>query len=141
MPTKVSIIEIDLGVNVSDIITGDVQALTEQAQAELDQALDTAKTIQRVKEEKETAAKAADAKLAEVMATAYDQLVAAGEIGLPVSTVMAIVADEVPNSSAFTLRMKKILAEKGNPFYLERIKRFGTAHYCFMPFNQPQPTS
>jgi hypothetical protein len=49
---------------------------------------------------------------------------------------MDIVNEHVPNSSAFTLRMKKILRDQGNPYALERKKRKGNPHYIFSPFNQ-----
>lgn len=139
MPTKVLIIDVDLGLSIDDIIAEEVEDITGAARQELDNALETAKTIQKVKTEKETAAKEADHKIVVAMEAAFQSLVAAGEIGLPVSMVMTTVADVIPNSSAFTLRMKSILSQRGNPYTLERKKVHGTPHYVFMPFNlQPE---
>jgi hypothetical protein len=134
--TKVTIIDVDLGANVEDIIADDIRDLTGAARVELDQAIEIAKASQRLKQERSEATKAAANKLTSVMDQAYDALVAADAIGIAVTNIMGLVAGAVPNSSAFTLRMKHILAAKGNPFILERIKHNGTPHYRFMPYNQ-----
>lgn len=142
MPTKVCIVDVDLGLSIDDIIAEEVEDITGAARKELDTALDTAKTIQRVKLEKEAEVKAADQKLVDAMEGAFQSLVEAGDLGLPVSTVMAAVAGVIPNSSAFTLRMKGVLSHKGNPYILERKKVHGTPHYVFVPFNNrvlPEP--
>jgi hypothetical protein len=135
MPTKVCIIDIDLGISIDDIIAEDAATLAGQAQAELDQAIEIAKDTQRVQEERAQQTKTANNRLSAAMEDAYQNLEKVGEIGLPVNTVMSIVIDVVPNSSAFTLRMKHLLAQKGNPFYLERKKIGGVPHYRFLPFN------
>ena len=49
---------------------------------------------------------------------------------------MDIVGEHVPTTSAFTLRMKKILRDNGNLYSLERKKFKGNQHYVFSPFNQ-----
>ncbi len=140
MPTKVLIIDVDLGLSVDDIIGEEVEDLTGAAAKELDNAIEIAKATQRVKLEKEAAARETDTKLNDAMEGAFKSLVEAGEIGLPVSTIMTAVANVIPNSSAFTLRMKGILSQKGNPYILERKKIHGTPHYVFLPFNhQPEP--
>jgi hypothetical protein len=139
MPSKVSIIEVDLGATVEDIVAEEIQSLTGESAAQLDQAIETAKITEKVRLEKEAAVTEATTKLQTAMDAAYDQLIAAIPNGLPVSSVMAIVEGVVPNSSAFTLRMKHTLSKKGNPYFLDRIKRHGTPHYVFMPYNQ-EPT-
>jgi hypothetical protein len=140
MPTKVCIIDVDLGLSVDDIIGEEVEDLTGAAAKELNNALEIAKATQRVKQERDAATRKADTKLNDAMEGAFKSLVEAGDAGLPVSTVMAAVTGVVPNSSAFALRMKSILSQKGNPYILERKKVHGTPHYVFMPFNyQPEP--
>lgn len=135
MPTKICIIDVDLGLSVNDIIAEEVEDITGAARRELDTAIETAKITQKIKDEKVTAAKEADLKLAAAMDKAFESLVAAGDNGLAVSTVIAEVADVIPNSSAFTLRMKGVLSQKGNPYILERKKVHGTPHYVLVPFN------
>lgn len=136
MATKVVIIDVDLGLSVDDIINKEVEDLTGAATKELNDALAIAKATQKVKLEKETAARESDTKLSRAMEEAYQKILETKDIGLPVSAAMTIVADVVPNSSAFTLRMKTILSQKGNPYILERKKVHGTPHYIFTPFNQ-----
>lgn len=137
MATKICIIEVDLGLTVDAIIGKEVEAIAGAAEKELDLAIESAKAVQRVKEDKANAVAAADQKLADGMENAYKHLVDAGIGGMPVSSVMTLVSGLVPNSSAFTLRMKAILAQKGSPYYLERQKVHGTPHYVLVPFNQP----
>lgn len=136
MPTKVCIIDVDLGMTVDDIISENVAAIVGQARTDLDNALEAAKAVQRVKKEREEKAKTIENKLNTVMTEAYTQLANAGENGISVDAIMSIVAGAVPNSSAFTTRMKNVLSEKGNDYRLERKKVSGIPHYCFTPFNK-----
>ncbi len=141
MATKVVVIDVDLGLSVDNIIGEEVEDLTGAAAKELDNAIETAKITQKVKLDQENAEREANTKLNAAMEIAFQSLIEAGEIGLPVSTVMTTVNGVVPNSSAFTLRMKGILSQKGNPYTLERKKIHGTPHYVFMPFNlRPEPS-
>lgn len=138
MTTKIVIIDVDLGLSVDDIINKEVEHLTGAAAKELDNALEIAKATQKVKQEKEESAKAADNKLSEIMEKAYNDLVNAKDTGLAVSTIMSAVDGIIPNTSAFTTRMKGLLAKKGYPYILERQKVHGTPHYVLTPFNQSQ---
>jgi hypothetical protein len=133
---KVSIIEVNLGADVDEIISENVTELTGQAQQELDQALDLAKQRDALREQKANDKKKAGDAVTTVMTTAYQRLVDAGEDGVLCSDIMDIVVEQVPNSSAFTLRMKKILRDQENPYALLRKKRKGNPHYIFQPFNK-----
>jgi hypothetical protein len=133
---KVSIIEIDLGADIDEIISENVEELTGQAKQELDEAIEAAKERDALREQKASDKKKADDAVTAVMEAAYQRLVDAGADGVLCSDIMDIVNEHVPNSSAFTLRMKKILRDQGNPYALERKKRKGNPHYIFSPFNQ-----
>ncbi len=135
MPTKVVIIDVDLGVSVADIIKENVTELTTQTKTDLTTAIETAKAVQRVKLEREQKINTITQQLSAAMDDAYNQLVTASTTGLPVTTIMALVSPHVPNSSAFTTRMKHILSQKGNPYALGRIKHLGVPHYRFTPYN------
>lgn len=137
--TKIVVVDIDLGISIDNIIAENVAELTGKAKVELDQAMDVAREIQKVRIEREQAAQIATDKLTAAMNQAYDALVNAGEVGLPVSTIMGMVAEVVPNASAFTTRMKHILLEKQNPYVLDRKKLYGTPHYKFVPYNCTEP--
>lgn len=133
---KVSIIEIDLGADIDEIISENVEELTGNAKRELDQAIELAKQRDEIREQKATEKKKADDAVTTVMDVAYQRLVDAGADGVLCSDIMEIVNEHVPNSSAFSLRMKKILRDQGNPYALSRKKRKGNPHYIFSPFNQ-----
>ena len=136
MATKVSIIEVDLGADINDIISEGVEELTGAAKQELDQAIELAKQRDELRNQKEADKKKVDDAVTTVMDSAYQRLTDAGAEGVLCSDIMDIVNEHVPNSSAFTLRMKKILRDKENPYALERKKRKGNPHYIFSPFNK-----
>jgi len=133
---KVSIIEIDLGADIDEIISENVTELTGKAKEELDQAIELAKQRDALREQKANDKKKADDAVTTVMEIAYQRLVDAGADGVLCSDIMDIVNEHVPNSSAFTLRMKKILRDQGNPYALARKKRKGNPHYIFSPYNK-----
>jgi hypothetical protein len=132
---KVSIIEINLGADINEIISENVEELTGQAKHELDQAIELAKQRDALREQKTNDKKEADNAVTAVMETAYQRLVDAGPEGIICSDIMDTVSEHVPNSSAFALRMKKILRDKGNPYSLTRKKHKGNPHYIFRIFN------
>jgi len=135
---KTTIIEIDLGTDIDNIISENVEELTGQAKADLDIAIETAKDRDKLKERKTSDKKVSDNATTEVMTAAYDILAAAGEKGILCSEIMKIVSERIPNTSAFSLRMKKVLRTKENPFALSRKKVNGNPHYIFTIYN---PTS
>lgn len=134
--TKVSIIDVNLGMKVEDIISENVVTLTGKARQELDTAIEERKQVERVKNEKAEAKKTEDDQISTAMQEAYDKIVECGDDGLPVDDVMAIVGHVIPNTSAFTLRMKKILRDAGNPYQVSRKKRNKKPVYIFEPFNE-----
>lgn len=134
--TNVNIIEVDLSEQIDTIISESMDLLTEQSQQEVDTAIALAKQRDKIKNERAAAKEAATTGITTAMENAYAKLAEAGTDGVLCSEIMDIVKDHVPNSSAFTLRMKKILREKGNPFSISRAKRKSNPHYIFLPFNQ-----
>ncbi len=134
--TKVSIIEVDLGADIDTIIEEDVKELTGAAKQELDTAIDLAKQRDALRDKKSSAKQHVVDAIVGVMAEAYEKLEQAGADGILCSDIMGIVGEHVPNSSAFSLRMKKVLREKGNPYLLGRKKVQGNPRYMFSPFNE-----
>lgn len=137
--TKVSIIEIDLGTDIDALIAENVKELTGAAKKELDNAIEIAQQRDALREKKATERQQATDAVTSVMLTARDELIKAGSEGILCDDVIAIVSDHVPNSSAFTLRMKKILREEGNTYALSRKKHKGKQRYVFTPFNKENP--
>jgi hypothetical protein len=132
MPPKVSIIDVDLGVSVADIIANEIRSLDDATRAKVDESIEMAKATERTKEARQ---KATD-RATELMETAYDILEGAKEKGVAVTTILEFVKEAITTSSAFSLRMKKILSDKGNPYLLERKKVDGILSYVFAPFNK-----
>jgi hypothetical protein len=129
--TKIVIIDVDLGINIDDIITEAVASYNTEFKTQLDQAIEIAQSIKKTKDNREQAVN----KLTTTMDIAYEALEKAGETGLPINIVMNYVADTITNPSAFALRMKNILFQKGNKYILKRIKRDKEQYYAFIKFN------
>jgi 2-phospho-L-lactate guanylyltransferase (CobY/MobA/RfbA family) len=133
---KLSIIEIDLGININDIIQENVEAVTGDAKKQLDAAISVAKQkVELANKQKLTKQKSHD-DLNNIMITAYEKLEQSGENGCLCSDILNIVQEHVANASAFSLRMKKILREKDNPYTLKRFKKQGNPRYRFESYNE-----
>jgi hypothetical protein len=133
--TKVSIIDVTLGIKVDDIISENVISLTGKARQELDTAIEERKKVTEVKNQRDAKKKAANDRIDQVMKLAYGKLETAGENGVPIDQILEIIKDCVPNTSAFTLRMRKILKDRGNPYRIIRKTRNKQPFYIFEPFN------
>jgi hypothetical protein len=134
MGTQVSIIEVDLGTDIKNIIAEDVETLTGEAKKELEVAIATAKKRDELKEQKLTEKAKAGNVITEVLEEVYQKL-ASSENGMLCDEILDMIKDHVPNLSAFALRMKKILKDKENPYTLNRKKKSGQSYYYFKPFN------
>ncbi len=135
MATKICIIDVDLGSSVDDIVAECISELTDNTRAQLTSAIESAKLNQQVKTEREQAEQLAQNKITTNLEAAYNALIAAGENGLAVSSIIAIVSEITTNPGSFTQRMKKYLSDRGNPYYLERKKVHGTPHYVLVQFH------
>lgn len=133
---KVTVIEVDLGIDIDEIVNEGVAELTGKAQAELDSAIERQRTIQETKQKRKKQKDIVTNAITSVMDTAYSKLVDAGESGVPTEEILDLVTPAIANASAFTLRMKKILRDKGNPYVIKRKQRNKTPHYIFEPFNK-----
>jgi hypothetical protein len=134
--TKVFIIDVDINDNIGKIINDDVATVTGKAEELLENAIAVKKKEQAIKDEKQKEAQKATDAVTNIMMEAYERLEKAGEEGVKVEELMEIVQPTVPNSSAFSLRMKNILREKGNQFVIRRKQRKKMPYYIFEPFNQ-----
>lgn len=130
---KVSIIDVDLGIN--EMIKEGVTALTDDTKRALDASIsaiklsqDKANELQKAKEE---ASKRTDA----VLDAVVDDLKRAGDRGIASNEIMARVAPHIATSSAFSLRLKTYLRHNGNDYVLERKVVKGVPHYFLRPFN------
>jgi len=132
---QISIIEIDLGITISDLINEDVAGLVGEAQQELETAIAVAKKVAALKEQKQREAQESTDKTTNTMMNAYKLLEQAGNRGVPVDDILSTVSGVIPSASAFTLRLKKILKDEGNKYALIKQKLDGKQYYIFLPFN------
>lgn len=134
--SRITVIPIDLGYNVQDLINEGVEELTGEAKKELETAIAVAKDRDALREKQNTEKNEAQDAITAVMEQVYERIANAGENGVLCSDIINSVSDHIPNSSAFTLRMKKLLKDKGNPYYITRKKIQGNPHYIFTAYNQ-----
>lgn len=134
--TKLSIIEIDLGININDVIQENVEAVTGEAKKQLDAAISVAKQKDELIKKQKLEKQSSNDITEKVMSDAFDALVKAGDEGCLCSDILDIVQGHIPNASAFSLRMKKILRDKDNPYTLKRFKRQGNPRYKFESYNE-----
>lgn len=134
--TKVTIIPIDLGYNLQDLIAEGVEELTGQAKQDLETAITMAKERDALRTKQANDKNQESDHLTAIMGQAYDLISQAADQGVMCSEILSLVSEVVPNSSAFTLRMKKLLRDKGNPYSIARKKVLGNPHYVFIPYNQ-----
>ena len=99
MTTKVSIIEIDLGTDIDDIISEGVEELTGAAKQELDQAIELTKQRDELRNKKETDKKKIGDAVTTILDSAYQRLVDAGTDGVLCSDIMDIVNEHVPTKT------------------------------------------
>lgn len=132
---QISIIEIDLGITIGDLINEDVAGLVGEAQQELETAIAVAKKVAALKEQKQREVQESTDKTTNAMMNAYKLLEQAGNKGVLVDDILSTVSGVIPSASAFTLRLKKILKDEGNKYALIKQKLDGKQYYIFLPFN------
>lgn len=136
--TKVTIIDIELGIDVDKIISENIEALTDKSKKELDMAIDIARQRDKLRErEKLEKANTNDA-MGMAMELVYAKLADAGQNGVPCDEILDNVKDHVQSPTAFSIRMKKILRDRGNPYSLSRKKINGIISYLFTEFNKEE---
>lgn len=133
--SKVVIIDVELGIDLDQLIFESAKDLTTSAKTELDGVLSAAKAVQEIKQQKSDNKERVSNDVNNIILDAYNKLEQAGSNGLPVDAIMSSVSPTIPNSSAFALRMKKVLSIKGNPYRLIRASIDGKPHYIFTQFN------
>jgi len=116
---KISIFDVDLGLNINEVITGAIQELTSEAQSQLDQTIELAKITQKLRIENEQNKKQAATKLEDDMNAAYAKLAETVNVGIPTTELLNMVSGSCSTHSTFSLRMNKMLYNKGNEYILK----------------------
>jgi len=134
--TKVFIIELNLGSTVEDIINNEVEVVTGESKRIVEAAIEHQKNIKAAREAVKAAKNKSATEATRVLEDSYQKLVEAGIDGLPCDELVENCKPIIPNSSAFTLRMKNYLKSKDNPYTLNRKTKAKIARYYFKPFNE-----
>jgi hypothetical protein len=134
----VTVIDVNLGVSVSDIIASQSKELSQETTQAVEAALESAKMVQDLKNQKTKEKNDQDEKVTTVMQKAYDRLKEAGEEGVPVVEIAEIINGVIATMPAFTNRMKTILAAEGNLYRIERSKGSNAPRYLLIPHNLPE---
>jgi hypothetical protein len=127
MKSKITIIDVDLGVSVQDLIDKEVEVFTGETKKLVDKMVEAQKQVQATKQKIEEEKQIAVQTLEQV----YNDLDAAGDTGLPVKETWERVKDVVSTPSAFTLKMKNLMTEKGCKKLMIRAKINKVEHYIF----------
>lgn len=133
---KVTVIPIDLGYNIDDIIKEGIEEITGEAKKELETAINLAKQRDALALKNKTEKINSNNQISVALEKAYNDLINAGEKGIECDSIFETLKQFVPNLSGFTLRMKKLLRDKGNPYTINRIKIQGKQHYVLKPYNE-----
>lgn len=133
---KICVFDVDLGLDISETINNDIQELTSETRTQLDETIKMAKIVQKVRIETEEKKKSLADRITTCMNTIYSKLVETYNIGIPSSELLSLISDVISTQSAFTLRMNKILFDKGNPYKLINKKVNGVKMTMFVEFTK-----
>ncbi len=127
MKTKITIINVDLGVAVQDLIDKEVEVFTGETKKLVDKMLEQQRHVAATKRQIEDDKK----KLVDILDTIYEDLDKAGDEGLPVQEVWERAKEAVKTPSAFTLKMKNMMTERGSKKLFVRTKVNKVERYIF----------
>lgn len=133
--TKVRVINIDLGIKVDDLISQDIAEISGHARAVLTEAIDTQRKLVAVREAREAEKKAATDAITDALEKAYTIMFDGPDDGVLSTQLLAIVQPHIPTLSAFSLRMKTMLRDKGNDYILKKSGTGPRTRYRLEAFN------
>lgn len=129
---KVTVIDVDLGISVSDIIAKNFEKLSQKAQ----QTLDTAIEMQKKVEEKKAQSKTKKQLEEEMMDKIFTKIEESGSTGVSTEELMEIGKRFITTTSALTTRIKSMLRHKENPYRLRTVKKDKKQLYLFESYNE-----
>ena len=135
MPTKVSIIEIDLGESIDKIISEDIAELTQEAKQELDNVIEISRKVHELKKQKEQKKKDTINQMESLLNSIYNELIESDKSGVPANKIVEKIKPHIKTASAFTIRMKTYLRNRGNDYIIKRVNIEKVPHYILIPYN------
>jgi len=127
MKSKITIIDVDLGVSVQDLIDKEVEIFTGETKKLVDKMVEQQKHIQDTKKRIEDEKR----KNIEILDAIYNDLDNAGDNGLPVQEIWDRAKEAISTPSAFALKMKYMMNEKGSKKLFVRAKINKVERYIF----------
>ncbi len=127
IPTKVTILVIDL--NPQEIINQEITRITTSNQKDIQQAIDEQTKVAAVVTKKQQQENEIDA-----LMQSLSQELTGGELG--VDAILASIEGKINGMSAFTLRMKNYLKQRGNKYIMETVGTGKNRRYRLTMFNQ-----
>ena len=139
---KMTIVEVDLGQDIDDIINEDVEEMTEQTRQVVDEAIAQKKTVEtgRMVQAQQKIQKEQQTKNA--LERVYEALLgttlgaAEQDSCLSLEDMAELAKPTIINTSALILQMKSFIRkDKGNAYVLKRRTRNKKPVYVLLPFN------
>lgn len=128
---KVTIIDIDLGINVEEIIASKVVELNAGTQEKLDNYIRVQQLAQQKLDEEKAKSKEDPSKI--ILQNIFEKIeskIQEGNDGLEASIIEGLLPKDIPNMSAFCLKMNNML--KGQGKRIKRISRNSTPYYTII---------
>jgi hypothetical protein len=134
---KATIISVDLGEDISEIISDDVREITEQNQEAIDEAIAEQRQVQRKRTDQADAKLRKEQAVTSTLESIYDALLSLPDGGYLTTEQMGEMARPIiTNTSALVLQLKSFIRKhKGNAHVLKKCTRGGKPAYTLVPFN------
>lgn len=135
---KIEVIDVDLGQNIDDIISEDVEELAEQTKEAIDEAIAKKREVETRQTQRTQEKARKELQIREALERVYTGLLEATEresfLGLEEMAELAKPA--ITNTSALILQLKSFIRKhKDNAYVPKRRTKDGRPIYTLIPFN------
>lgn len=135
MKTKILVIPINLGYSIDDIIHTDLIELTQESQQQLNKAINIAKAVQAVKDQKQQLVAEKITRFQEALEKSYTMIQESGQVGCPLTEIKEVISKYDISLSTLTTKLKCMLKERQPNHDLEKVRRNNIQYYKFISLN------
>lgn len=135
---KITVIDVDLGASIDDIINDDVKELTEQNEQAIAEALVEAKEIEEKKAAKHNQSNLKQERITAIMSKVYETMVTNHKAGLstPLDKLLEITDPTITKAGSLIPRLKTFIKDYHDRSYsLKRCQKNSETHYKLIEFN------
>jgi len=132
MKTKILVIPINLGYSIDDIIHTDLIELTQESQQQLNRAINIAKAVQAVKDQKQQVITEKITRFQEALEKSYTLIQESGNVGCPINDIKEVITKYDISLSTLTTKLKCMLKERQPNHDLEKVRRNNVQYYKFI---------